>query len=110
MGRSLVDMVKGMFYATFQGKKEEPVKARVENARMSSTRLKALKPIDYSKEPPRMPALATPLDPNDPKNISKRIKSSADMSHYRLEAYVASLPSEKSEIDKVDSGHLQAAG
>ena len=107
MGRSFIDTIKGMFYSSTRTE-EEPVKARVENARMSCTRLKALKPVDYTKEPPKMPSAPAPIDPNDPKNISKRIKSSADMSHYRLQAYVSTLPKEKS--DDLDSAHLQAAG
>ncbi|MBS1954647.1 MAG: hypothetical protein JST89_10690 [Cyanobacteria bacterium SZAS-4] len=97
MRRSLIDMVKSIFYS--QVNEAEPVKARVENARMTSNRLKALKPIDPTKEH-KIPQAASPVDPNDPKSISKRVTTLAHMSHYRLEAYVATLPTESLEASE----------
>lgn len=94
MRRSLMDMVKSIFYA--QVTEAEPVKARVENARLTSNRLKALKPVDPTKEF-KVPQAAPPADLKDPNAISKRVTTLAHMSHYRLEAYVATLPSEKLE-------------
>ncbi len=97
MRRSLLDMVKSIFYA--QINEVEPVKARVENARMTNNRLKALKPLDPVKEQ-KVSCVAPPVDPNDPKTISKRVTTLAHMSHYRLEAYVATLPAEKLEASE----------
>ncbi len=94
MRRSLMDIVKSIFYS--QVSEAEPVKARVENARMTSSRLKALKPPHPTREH-KIPQAAQPVDPNDPKTISKRVTTLAHMSHYRLEAYVATLPRERLE-------------
>lgn len=97
MRRSLMDMVKSIFYA--QINEGEPVKARVENARMTNNRLKALKPPDPAKEQ-KVSHVAPPVDPNDPKTISKRVTTLAHMSHYRLAAYVATLPAENLETSE----------
>jgi len=94
MRRSLIDVIKGLFHSQISD--AEPVQARIENARMSSTRLKALKPVDFPTEA-KFPEAAQVPDPNDPQTISKRVKTLADMSHYRLEAYVATLPVERTE-------------
>lgn len=94
MRRSFMDMIKGLFYSQANG--SEPVHARVENARMSCTRLKALKPVDAVVQKPVEKAPAKP-DLNDPRPIEKRITTLAHMSHYRLQAYVATLPVEKPE-------------
>lgn len=107
MGRSFIDMIKAFFYS--QTSTSEPVQARVENARMSYTRLKALKPVDPARE--QRNALSVPepeekIDPNDPRTIHKRIKTLAHMSHYRLEAYAATLPgSERVELSEDAPAH-----
>jgi hypothetical protein len=94
MRRNLIDMIKGLFYS--QVGNSEPVQARVENARMSSTRLKALKPVDPKGSQKivaiRSVAEEEKVDPDDPRTIHKRIKTLAHMSHYRLQAYAATLP------------------
>ena len=95
MRRSLMDMIKGLLHSQV-AETVEPVKARVENARMTSNRLKALKPVDPTAEQ-HIPVAVPAPDPNDPQTISKRVTTLAHMSHYRLAAYVATLPTEKSE-------------
>ncbi len=92
MRRSLMDMIKAIFHCQVQ--EVEPVKARVENARMTCNRLKALK---HPTQEQKLPLAARPADPNDPKTISRRVTTLAHMSHYRLEAYVATLPNERRE-------------
>ncbi|CAN5341411.1 hypothetical protein BH10CYA1_BH10CYA1_16300 [soil metagenome] len=93
MRRSLMDMIRGLFHSQV-AETVEPVKARVENARMTCNRLKALKhPTAENNFPVAVPA----ADPNDPHTISKRVTTLAHMSHYRLAAYVATLPSEVRE-------------
>jgi hypothetical protein len=110
MRRSFVDVIKGIFYSFCHPVSAvEPVQARVENARMSQTRLKALKPIDPEKDL-KMPVTVTPVDVNDPQTIPQRITTLAHMSHYRLEAYVATLPVEKPEnLDEFDKEHATTA-
>jgi len=85
---NLVDLIKSFFHSPVSA--AQPVQARIENARMSSTRLKALKPVEFAAEPKIVQADIA--DPNDPKTISKRITTLAHLSHYRLEAYAATLP------------------
>ena len=97
MRRNLMDMIKGFLYS--QANEVEPVKARIENARMTSNRLKALKPVDSTKVQ-EMPHVSPAIDPNDPQTIAKRVTTLAHMSHYRLEAYVAMLPPESSEASE----------
>lgn len=103
MRRSFLDTLKGLFYAFGNsGKDSEPVKTRVENARMTHSRLKALKPLDANieqKVATTTPAKSAAVDPNDPATISKRITTLAHMSHYRLEALKAVLPSEPEDLD-----------
>lgn len=100
MRRSLMDMIKAIFHC--QVSNAEPVKARVENARMTSNRLKALKPVEPTKQQ-QVPLAAAPADPNDPRTFSKRVTTIAHMSHYRLEAYVATLNNARLE-NSADSG------
>ncbi len=95
MRRGFIDRIRAICHSLIDDNDEEPVELRVENARMSHTRLKALKPIDPSKED-KIP-VALPIDDTDPATISKRVTTLAGMSHYRLAALAATLPPESPE-------------
>lgn len=86
MRRSLIDIFKGMYVQMFRGATPEPVSDRVMSATMTHTRLKALQ---LSKVPVVEPVEEPDL--SDPIVSTGRMKTRADMSHYRLAAYVASL-------------------
>ncbi len=92
MRRGIIDRIRAIYHSLTDDNHEEPVELRVENARMSQTRLKALKPIDPSKDE-KIP-VALPIDDTDPATISKRVTTLAGMSHYRLAALAAILPPE----------------
>lgn len=121
MRRSIVDTIKGFFLSLKFNCAKEPVHARVENARMSYTRLKALKPVDPTNDPPKLKESTSLLSAtgaeqnlNDPKSFSRRIRTNADMSHYRLQAYEATLPTPDNdsadEFEYAQLNQLTAAG
>jgi len=76
--------------------------ARVNSAKMSHTRLKALERPDYLKPQPPVPAAPDSSDLPDGEFLNaigshdpKMRPSLATVSHYRLAAYVATLPEEE---------------
>ncbi len=95
MRRSFIDIIRGLYHSLSHQDSEQPVELRVENARMSQTRLKALKPNDSSMDY-KMP-MAVPIDATDPTTLSKRVTTLAGMSHYRLAALAAILPPDRSD-------------
>jgi len=100
MGRSIEDQIKAAFVslAKMLGQYGEPAAARVENARMSQTRLKALEKSDADKivaSNPRRSIVGLAAQ-SDGSAVS-HINSMANMSHYRLAAYASTLPPSRME-------------
>jgi hypothetical protein len=108
MRRSLIDHLKAMFVVAtsrFKGK-PVPVKLRVASTKMTHSRLKALETPDYLKQQHATKAAAA-AEPEPPvgtgefkayeteEEVSRRVKTLSDMSHYRLAALVASLPNQE---------------
>jgi hypothetical protein len=108
MGRSLSDHLKAMFLVVtkrFKGK-TLPVDVRVASTKMTHNRLKALETPDYLKQQHAVKAAAD-AEPDQPlgtgefqayeteEEVSKRVKTLSDMSHYRLAALVARLPNQE---------------
>jgi len=107
MGRNLGDHFKGIFLAVsnrFKGKSDTAV--RVASTKMTHSRLKALETPDYLKEQHAVAAAAAAsasvdsLEPTEfqvyttEEEVSKRVKTLSDMSHYRLASLAAMLPAE----------------
>jgi hypothetical protein len=97
MSRSLADNVKAAFFTVAKnlGLRTEPVTQRVENARMSQTRLKALTKGEAdeisSAANPRRSFVGLAAAKSGAEGAISSINSLASMSHYRLSAYASTL-------------------
>jgi hypothetical protein len=108
MRRSLIDHLKGMFVVVTSRFKRKalPVKVRVANTKMTHNRLKALETPEYLKQQHAIKAAAAvesdqPLGTGEfqafetEEEVSRRVKTLSDMSHYRLAALAAILPTQE---------------
>ncbi len=84
--------------------KSVPLGARVDNTKMTHSRLKALETPDYLKEKHALAAVTEKAPEttefricSTEEEVSKRVRSLADMSQYRLAALKAELKPETQE-------------
>jgi hypothetical protein len=110
MRRSFNDDLTAMFRALLSGFKSKsiPLGSRVDNTKMTDSRLKALETPEHLKEKhAQSTATDESTEPADFKlcsteeEVSKRVRSLADMSQYRLAALAKELPPEVQEKSKV---------
>lgn len=101
MPRSLSDNITAFFkvvFSPFAGK-SNPLDGRIASTKMTHSRLKALETPDYLKEKhAQVNSADESTESKDfqlytsEEEVSKRVKSMADMSQYRLAALAKNLP------------------
>lgn len=103
MPRSFSDSITAFFkvlMSPFQSK-SVPLNGRIDSAKMTHSRLKALETPDYLKE--KHAKVNSPEQEQDSsefqlytseEEVSKRVRSTADMSQYRLAALAKTMPSD----------------